>query len=117
MGVTVQDDIDILRKAVWRNMNETEPNAVSFQIDGERPLEIAVAISTNHSHWRTERLQGLQDARRANIAQVPDLVGARSERLDFGGQLIVGIGENKNLQARSIWHLFRGVSLWPLCEA
>ena len=78
VGVTVQNDIDVLRNAVGRNMSKTEPNAASFQIDCERPIEIAVAISANHGHWRTKRLDGLQDAWRANIAEVPDLVGVRS---------------------------------------
>ena len=75
-------------------MNKTEPDAAAFQIDCERPIEIAVAISANRGHWRTKRLDRLQDAWRANIAEVPDLVGLRSERLDFRGQLIVRVGEN-----------------------
>ena len=92
--MTVQNHVDILRNIVWRNMDKSEPDTVSFQIECERPIEIAVAIAPDNGDRGAERLNCMQDARRADIAEVPDLVGAGSDRLDFGGQLIVRIGEN-----------------------
>jgi hypothetical protein len=59
-------------------MDETKPHAVSFQIERERPIVIAIAIAAHNTDRGTKRFERLQDARRANIAEVPDLVGVRS---------------------------------------
>jgi len=98
--MAVQHHVDIFWNVVRRNVNEMEPDAVSFQIEPQWPLKIAVAIAAHNTDGRTERFERLQDARRANIPEVPNLVGARSQRLDFRGQFIVRVGENKDLQAR-----------------
>ena len=77
-------------------MNEPKPDAVSFQIDDQRPIEIAVAIPTHNRHRRTDIFQRCQDARRANIPEMPDFIRAFRQRINVGRQMIVRIGQDKN---------------------
>jgi len=50
----MENDVNILGRMVRRNMDEPKAHAVPFQIDQERPLEIAVAISANDGDGRPD---------------------------------------------------------------
>lgn len=91
MGVSVQNDVDIFRDVIRRNVHEPTPDPVPFQINRERPVEIAVAISAHDRDRRPERLDRLQDSRVANIAQMPDFIHAGGKRLDLGRQFVVRV--------------------------
>lgn len=96
--MTVQDNIDIFprkRSGLRRNMHKAKANASAHKIDNERPIRIAVAISAHHCHRRTNPAKIIQDAFRANIAEMPNLIRVSSQDQDFLGQTIVCIGQNK----------------------
>ena len=71
--------------------------SVADKIDNQRPLEIAVAISADDRHHRTDRAQLVENSFRANIAEVPDLVRISRQDRHFLWKLIVRIGQNKDL--------------------
>jgi hypothetical protein len=96
VGVSMQEDIHVLRHARWWNVNEAKADAVSFQIDDQRPLEIAVTVAAHHRHRRSNVFQSYEQAGRANIAEMPDFVCAFRQCLKVVREMIVRIGENKN---------------------
>ena len=101
MRVTVQDNTDIFprkRSGLRRNVHKAKANASAHKIDNQRPLRIAVAISAHNCHRRTNRAKFIQDAFRANIAEMPNLIRVSHQDRDFLGQTIVCIGQNKNAQ-------------------
>ena len=75
---------------------QSKANIVSDQIDDQWPLRIAVAISPNEYHRRTERVKLVENAFRANISQMPDFIRTVAEAIEIGRQTIVRIGKNKN---------------------
>ena len=97
MRVSVQNNVDIFRRLIRRNMNEANPDSVPFQIERERPIEIAVAISAHDRHRRANGFNRMQDAGRADIAEVPDFIRARRQRFQIRGHLIVRVGEDEYL--------------------
>ena len=70
----MQNNIDILRQALRRNVLQPKFQSAAGKIDNQRPLKIAVAISANDRDWRTNQSQFIQNPLGANIAQVPDLL-------------------------------------------
>ena len=98
MRVTVQDNIDIFRRTLRRKVRKAKANASAHKIDNQRPVRIAVAISAHNRHLRTNRPKFIQDAFRANIAEMPNLMRVLRQDRDFLGQTIVCIGKNKNLR-------------------
>ena len=74
MRVTVQHNIDIVRRSLRRNVLQTKLLSAAGKIDNQRPLVIAVAISAHNRHRRTNRAQLIQNAFRANIAEMPNLI-------------------------------------------
>lgn len=94
MRVSMENDVNILGRMVRRNMDEPKSHAVPFQIDEERPLEIAVAISANDGDGRPDRLDRAQDTRRAEVAEVPDFISARRQRFQRCRQMVVRIGDD-----------------------
>ncbi|MEY2558398.1 MAG: hypothetical protein QOE34_1823, partial [Verrucomicrobiota bacterium] len=55
MGMTVQNDIDILGRVIRRDVDEPTPNPIALQIQRDWPIEIAIAIATHHRDRRTKR--------------------------------------------------------------
>ena len=98
MRVTVQDNIDIFRRTLRRKVRKAKANASAHKIDNQRPVGIAVTISAHNRHPRTNRPKFIQDAFRANIAEMPNLMRVLRQNRDFLGQTIVCIGQNKNLR-------------------
>lgn len=96
MGVTVQNHIGVRGRVFRGNMDEAKSHAISFQIETERPFDIAIAIAAHNRHRRAKRFNGLKERGRANVAEVPDLVGVPGQRLELCRQLIVGIGKNED---------------------
>jgi len=96
MRVTVQDNIDIFRRTLRRNVHKAKANASAHKIDNQRPVEIVVAIAAHNRDRRTDGAQFIQNSFRANIPQMPDFAGLSRQDRDFLGQTIVCIGQDKN---------------------
>ena len=47
MRMAVQEHVDILRRLVGRNVDQPKADAISLQIDDERPFVASVAISAH----------------------------------------------------------------------
>ena len=75
MGMTMQYDINIFRRNVRRDVDESKSQTVAFEIDCQRPIFIPIAISTNDGQRRPNRFQAQSDRWLTNIAQMPNLVG------------------------------------------
>ena len=99
MGVAVENYVDIFRGAIRRDVNETKSDSVSLQVDRERPIEIAVAISAHDGDRRPERLNCLQNAGRTNIAEMPDLVRIARQGFEIPRQFVMRVGEDENFHA------------------
>ena len=82
---------------MWTSRNRIP---LRFRSQTEGPLKIAVAIAAHDCDRRTERLNGLEDGRRADVAQMPDLICGGREPLEVRWQLIVSIGQDKDFQLR-----------------
>lgn len=96
MGVGVQEHVDILRRLVRRDVNEPKTKAVALQVDEQRPLGIAVAIAAHKRERWPDIFQPNDDARRADIAQMPDLVRPFGQLFQILGQVVVGVGQDEN---------------------
>ena len=94
--MAVQENIDIIRRSIGRNVLQSEFQPASHKIDDKRPLEIAVAISAHDDHARSDRPQFVENRFRANIAKMPDLIGILGHLHYAIRQTIVRVGENKN---------------------
>ena len=79
MRVTMQQNITIVWRGTGSDMLEAKANSIAHQIDRERPVRVAIAISPNERDRRTDRAKLVQDHLGANIAQVPDFVHAISQ--------------------------------------
>jgi hypothetical protein len=90
-------------------MDQAELHAVAVQVHRNGPLGITVAIAAHNGYGRSKILNRLQNGWRADIAQVPDFIGAGCERFEVGRQLVVGISENEYLQIGGHFVLFRCV--------
>ena len=98
MRVPVQENIDILRRAIRRNVLQAEFQPVSHKIDNQRPLEIAVTVSAHNRDERSDRLQFIKDRFRANIAEMPNFIRIPGHFLHIFRQPIVRVGENEDAQ-------------------
>jgi hypothetical protein len=92
----VQENIDILRRSIRRNVLQAEFQPVSHKIDDKRPLEIAVAVSAHNDHGRSDRSQFVENRFRANIAKMPDLISVFGHLPHALRQTIVRVRENKH---------------------
>lgn len=96
--MTMQNNIDIVRRVLRRNMLETNFFAAPNKIDNQRQFKVRVAVSANCRHRRTGRTQLIQNPIRANIAQMPNFIRSRREIGNLVGQLVMSVGQNKNLR-------------------
>jgi hypothetical protein len=94
--VAVQQNIDIIWRSIRRNVLQPEFQPISHEIDDERPLEIAVAISAHNRDGRSNSTQFVEDRFRANIAKMPKFVGIPGHFAHAFRQTIVRVGKNKD---------------------
>jgi hypothetical protein len=94
--VPVQENIDIIRRSIRRNVLQTEFQPVSHKIDDKWPLEIAVAVSAHNDHGRSDRTQLIKNGFRADVPKMPDLISVLRHLLHALRQTIVRVGENKD---------------------
>ena len=92
----VQEDIDIIRRMLRRNVLQSEFQTATPKINDNRPLEIGIAISAHDDHGRTNRAKLVKNRFRAYVAKMPDFIGMFGYLLDAIRQTIVCVGKNKN---------------------
>src|SRR4051812_18472892 len=74
MRVAVQQNVQCSRWTCGRDVDQSKADAISLQIELERPLHVAVAISPNDTKRRSDGADALEESWRANISEVPDLI-------------------------------------------
>ena len=99
--MAVQENIDIIRRMIRRNMLQSEFQPTSRKVENQRPLEIAVAISAHYTHARSDRLQFVENRFCANIAKMPNFISVFGDFVYTVRQTIVRVGENETRQAFS----------------
>ena len=92
----VQENIDVIRRMIRRNVLQAEFQPTSHKVENQRPLEIAVAISAHNRDARSNRKQFVENRFRANIAKMPDLISVFGHLLHALRQTIVRVRENKH---------------------
>ena len=75
MGVPVQNNVNILRHAIWRYVLQAQSQSITRKVDHQWPIGISIAVSAHNRHRPTRCAQFIQDDLGANIAQMPDFVG------------------------------------------
>jgi hypothetical protein len=103
MRVTVQNNIDIVRRALRRNVLEPKLQSAARKIDHQRPFVITIAIPPNERDGRTDRAQLIQNSFGAHIPKVPDFIGPARHQRDILRQAIVRVGQDK--YAKRLVHL------------
>ena len=93
--MTMQNNINFLGRPLRRKVPEPETFLAADKIDNQRPIKIAVAISAHDGDARSNGTQLIQNSLRANIAQMPNLVRARSKIDNGWRQFVMRIGENE----------------------
>jgi hypothetical protein len=94
--MTMQNNIDIFRRTVWRNMLQPKSQSAPDKIDHERPIEIGVAVAAHDHDRRADRAQFIENCFRANVAKMPDFIRIRCQ-IDNGlGQFVVGVCKDED---------------------
>jgi hypothetical protein len=96
VGVTVQENIDIIRRSIRWDVLQSESQSASHKIDDKRPFEIAVAISPHKRNRRSNRPKLVKNRFRANVAKMPDFICMFGYLLYAIRQTTVRVGENEN---------------------
>lgn len=102
--MTMQDNIDIVRRNIRRNVHEAKLQAVALKIDNQRPVFIPIAVPAHDRERRTDRFQVERDRRLANVAQMPDLVRLARQIDDLWRQLVMRIRQNEYLHSTRVSH-------------
>jgi len=102
MRVAVEEDVDILRRSRGRNVNEAAADAVSFQVDGEGPFKVGVAIAAHESYGRSDAFQPDEQTRLTDISEMPDLIDIICQCFEIFGEMIVRVGEDEDAQRFAI---------------
>ena len=79
--VPVQENIDVIRRMIRRNVLQAEFQPTARKVENQRPFEIAVAISAHNRDARSNGTQLIKNRFGANIAKVPDLISVFSHLL------------------------------------
>jgi hypothetical protein len=98
MGVTMQNNIDIVGRHIRWNMFQPKSQALSLKIDNQRPLGIAVAISAHNRDRRADRAQFIQNDFLTHIAEMPNLIRVARKIDNFLRQLVMSIGYDQDAQ-------------------
>ena len=94
--MTMQNNIDIIRRIFRRNMNEPELQTFAGKIDNQGPVDVPIAIAAHHDQRRTDRFQVQRDRRFANITQMPNLIRIPRKIDNLLRQLVMSVGNNQH---------------------
>jgi hypothetical protein len=99
--VAVQENIDIIRWVIRRNMLQAESQSASRKVENQRPLKIAIAISAHNDYAQSDRLQFIENCFCANVAEMPDLISVLRHLPHALRQAIVCIRKDQHVS--SFW--------------
>jgi hypothetical protein len=91
----VQKNIDIIRRSIRRNVLQSKFQPTSREVEHQRPLKIAVAVSAHNRDARSDCPQLIENRFRANIAKMPDFISVFGHFLNGVRQAIVRVCENE----------------------
>jgi hypothetical protein len=94
----VQENIDIIRRMIRRYVLQAELQPASYEIENQRPLEIAVAVSAYNGHAWSNRMKLIKNRFRANIAKMPDFISVLGHLRHALRQTIVRVREHEHPQ-------------------
>lgn len=91
MGVPVKKEINPSWSSAWRDVHQVNVIAFQCEIERQRPIEVAIAVSADDQYWLAEIFQRFQAGRIGDIAEMPNLVCHGQFAGQMSGQPIVGI--------------------------
>ena len=94
--MAVQHDIDIVRRAIGRDVLQTEFQSSAHKIDNCRPFEIGVTISADDGDVWSDSAKLVEDRFCANVTEMPDFIRVTGDFLHVFRQTIVRVGQNEN---------------------
>ena len=97
--MTMQNNVDIVRRNIRRNMLQTKLQVFAREVDNQRPIRVPIAIPAHDRERRTDRLKVIGDRRLADIAKVPDFIRLMGKIDDHLWQLVVSVGQNENFHS------------------
>lgn len=83
---------------IRRYVLQTQLQSATREIEHQRPIRIAVAISSYDCQSRPDRAKLIENDLRANITEVPYFVGAFSEFNHLLRQTVVRVRKYENAQ-------------------
>ena len=89
--MTMQDNIDIIRGNLRRNVHEPKLQTLARKIGNQRPVLVPIAISADNRESRTDRFEIKRDRRLANVTQMPDLVRVARKIDNLWRQLVMRV--------------------------
>lgn len=102
--MTVQDNIDIVRRNIRRNVREAKLQAFALEIDNHWPILVPIAIPAHNRERRTDGFQIERNRRLTNVAQVPDLVRLARKIDNLRRQFVMSIRQNEYLHSTRVSH-------------
>ena len=94
--MTMQNNIDVIRRILWRNMDQPKPQTSASEIDYNRPVFVPIAVPADNGERRANCFKIERDGRLTNVAQMPNLVGIGRHTKEFFRQFVVRIRQNEN---------------------
>src|SRR5205823_5773171 len=97
--MTMQNNIDIVRRNIGRNMHEPKLQSLSRKIDNQRPIRVPVAIATDHSQPPADIAQVGCDRRFTDVAQMPNLIRLARQIDNLLRQFVMSVGQDENVHS------------------
>ena len=97
--MTMQNNIDIVRRNVRWNMLQPKLQSIALQIDNQRPVGVPVAIPAHHGQRQPDRFEIISDRGFTYIPQMPDFVSVPSEVENCLRQLVMRVCQDENLHS------------------
>lgn len=96
--MTMQNNIDIVRRNIGRNVDQPELQFFALKIDNQRPIRIPIAVPAHDREWRTDCLQIIGDRWLANVTQMPNLIRLARKIDNALRQFVVRVGHDQDAQ-------------------
>ena len=97
--MTMQHNIDIVRRIFRRNVHQPKLQTFSLKIDNQRPVFVPVAIAAHNRQRRTNRFEIQRNRRLANVAEMPDLVRLARKMDNLLRQFVMRIRQYENFHS------------------
>ena len=94
--MTMQNNIDIVRHHIGRNVDQPKLQPFADKIENQRPIFVPIAIPAHNRERRTDCFEIERDCRFANVAQMPDLVRIARKIDNLLRQFVMRVRQNKD---------------------